>query len=169
MALAGGPTNYSDYAALAQASISRPLVRLIQQSAQSIASGTATALTFGASSEDIDTNSFHDTATNTSRVTPTVAGYYEVTVTASFATGASSYTQITAAAAKNGTRAAPQDIRRPDAGTSATNAQTTATLTANGTTDYFEGFASQNSSGAQNTNVSAGFQSVLEVKFLRPL
>lgn len=146
-----------------------PLVRLIQTAAQSYTSGTVAALTFGTGSNSIDTNSFHSETTNNSRVTPSVPGYYEVQTDISFATGASSYTQITAAVAKNGTRVDPQDVRRPDPGTPATSAETSALATSNGLTDYFEGWGSQNSSGAQNTNQNGGFRCTLQVKFLRPL
>lgn len=45
------------------------MCQLIQQSAQSgWATGVATAITFGASSETVDTGAFHDTSTNTTRI-----------------------------------------------------------------------------------------------------
>jgi hypothetical protein len=160
MPAAGDPIYASDF--------DKPLVRLLQQTAQSFASGAAAALTFGTSSTVTDTHGYHSETTNNTRVTPAKAGYYRVTVTASFASA--TYTQIVASPAKNGARAAPQDIMRPDAAsTAAASAQSTALLSANGTSDYFEAFGAQSSSGAQNTNVSAGFQSVFEVEYLRPL
>jgi hypothetical protein len=147
----------------------QPLVRLIQQSAQSFTTGVVAALTFGASSEDIDTDNYHDTVTNNSRVTPLRAGYYEVNVTMSLAAGASSYVQIVAAVAKNGTRVDPQAIMRPDPTTAATSAFTSAMVSCNGSTDYIEAYGQQTSSGSQNTNTSTGFRCVLEVKYLRAL
>lgn len=146
-----------------------PIVRLVQRATQSIASATATAITFGSTSTDYDTHGFHSETTNNTRVTPTIPGYYAASASVSFGTGASSYTQISAAVAKNGTRVDPQDLKRPDPSTAATSAYTQAIVTSNGITDYFEEWGSQNSSGAQNTNGSAGFRCVLEVRFLRPL
>lgn len=146
-----------------------PVVRLVQRAAQSIVSATATQVQYGSTSTDYDTHSFHSETTNNTRVTPTIPGYYRVHATASFGTGSGNYTQVSSGVAKNGTRVDPQDLRRPDPGTAACTAYTTAVVTSNGTTDYFEGWASQNSTGAQNTNTSSGFRCVLEVSFVRPL
>jgi hypothetical protein len=164
---AGDPVYASDINAIIAATTGKPLVRLVQQTSQNLAAGAATPLTFGAGSTAIDTHTFHSESVNTSRVTPTIAGYYRCTATASFTSAA--YSQIAAAVAKNGTRQAPQEIMRPDPAAAASSSQTTAELTANGTTDYFEAYGIQSSTGAQNTNTSSGFQSTFEVEFLRPL
>lgn len=159
--------------AIAAGSTEKPLVRLVQQSAQSIASDTDTAITFGASSEDIDTHGFHDTATNTSRITPTVAGYYRLTGSVFWANDTdlvSSYSSL----GKNGTIIAPRSrmVLPSTATSSLTRAiPVTAIQQANGSTDYFELFGRQLQAAAAslNTNTGGSFASVLECEFLRPL
>jgi hypothetical protein len=140
----------------------------VQQSVQSIPDNTITALTFGASSEDIDTHGFHDTASNTSRITPTVAGYYRfygvyycgtisvpVTIDASFR--------------KNGATTIASGGKSPEAGTAAKSVTASCIQSMNGSTDYMEFMALQDSAGATNTNVSARFTSIFECEFIRPL
>jgi hypothetical protein len=103
-------------------------------------------------------------AVNNTRITPNISGIYEVRVTTSMDVGGGAYTQVAAAVAKNGTRIAPQAIARPDAGTPANTTTTTAICLLNGTTDFVEHFATQNNAaGNQNTNVNAGFESVMEL------
>lgn len=51
--------------------------RITKASAQTIATGTETAVTF--TTEDFDTNGMHDTGSNTSRITIQTAGKYLVT------------------------------------------------------------------------------------------
>src|SRR3990167_3602003 len=53
------------------------VVRAVSNAAQTINSGTVTAVTLGA--EDFDTDTLHSTVSNTSRLTATIAGYYMVT------------------------------------------------------------------------------------------
>lgn len=64
----------------------RPLVALRQTTAQTIATGSWTAVTFD--SEDHDSDGMHSTATNTSRVTAVLAGWYQVNATVSFTSNA---------------------------------------------------------------------------------
>lgn len=171
-AVAGGPTYLVDYTALATASVSKPLVRLVQQTAQSIASNTDVAVTFGASSEDTDTNGFHDTGTNTSRITPTVAGYYRLTGMVTYAAD-TDLVDYYAVLAKNGT--AVQRARTILASTATTSTSRTISVTgilqANGSTDYFELMARQLQAAAAslNTNAPGTTSPVFEAEFLRPL
>src|SRR3982750_3036163 len=81
MVAAGDIVYASDVQTVKDYTTGRPLVRLIQQVAQSVTSQVtpATAVTFGASSESIDTHGFHDTVTNNTRITPNIAGYYRAT------------------------------------------------------------------------------------------
>lgn len=147
------------------------LIRLVQQSAQAIASGGQSALTFGAGSHDITTgtgNAWHSTSVNTSRVTPTLAGVYDVRglVSMAIASGGN-YTQVAASIFKNGTRINAPVIQRPDPGTPTVTAQVSAYVQLNGTTDYVEVVGAQVNSGGtnQNTNAGAGFLSTLEVAY----
>lgn len=58
----------------------------------SISTGTSTALTFN--SERYDTDSYHDTGSNTSRLTAPATGYYRITGIVRWASNATSYRQI---------------------------------------------------------------------------
>lgn len=167
---AGDPIKATDDDTVVQSSSAKPLVRLIQQIAQSLASGTITALTFGAGSEDIDTDGYHDTATNPSRVTPLVAGYYRLTAGINFVASGTT-TGIQALTAKNGVAQSPSQRHRPNVTVIVAGAQSTSIASANGTTDYFEALGWQLDSGAaaRLTNIGSGASSTLEVEFLRPL
>lgn len=166
-AVAGGVVNSADVTALAALTTAKPLVRLVQQAAQSIPNSTTTSLTFGSGSEDIDTHAFHDVSTNTSRVTPTIAGYYRCTAT--YAAATNTATQLLVVLAKNGALVQPLVRHTPAATSAAKSVTTTAIMSANGTTDYFEMQVQQNSGGALNTQVGGSVNSVFEVEFLRPL
>jgi hypothetical protein len=137
-------------------SLTRPYVHLYQSNTgtQSVANTTATAITFDA--EVIDNPSgtgFHSTVSNISRVIPTVAGRYFLVGGVCFpAAGTGSFL---AQFRKNGAvvlGAAPyQDKQLYTSGFVALTAQCHATLTANGTTDYFELWTNQNSGGSLST------------------
>lgn len=150
--------------------IRAPLVRLIQQAAQSIPHNTNTAATFGASSEDIDTHGFHDTASNTSRITPTVAGYY--LLTGCYVTvAAADYTNIGCSIFKNGASAGIWDRRGPNVTNVVKTAYCDAILSANGSSDYFEldVYHTNGAVAARNTSTGTGFATTFEAIFLRPL
>lgn len=157
------------YAADLNQLLEKPMVRLIQQSAQSIADATNVAITFGTSSEDYDTHNFHNPSSNTSRITPTVAGYYTFKGMA-FMSASNTYTAIASTIAKNGTSL--PGFSRSDATTAVNSSRSQyveMTLTADGSSDYFELIVSQTSGGAKNTNVSSPLASVFECVFERPL
>lgn len=63
-----------------------PACRAIRTTNQSIATATSTAISFD--SESFDTAAMHDTSVNTSRVTFTIAGIYQVSGTVMFASNA---------------------------------------------------------------------------------
>lgn len=63
------PQDVQNLASDVDSAMTRPMCYLVQQTAQTgWTSGTSTAVTFGAGSEVIDTDTLHDTSTNTSRV-----------------------------------------------------------------------------------------------------
>jgi hypothetical protein len=146
-----------------------PLVRLVQATGQPLSNNTAAALTFTAGSVVVDTHSFHSTTANTTRITPSVPGWYRLVGTVSMVSA--SYTQVLAVIRKNGSNISPLILTRPDAagGAAAEAVQVTALEQANGSTDYFEVVGQQNSSGSQNTNVVGGLASTFECQFIRPL
>lgn len=168
---AGDPLNSADAILLEEYTIRKPLVRLIQQAAQSLPHNTNTAITYAAGSEDIDTHGWHDVAVNNTRITAQFAGYYTVRVHVQMATAAATnYNQVTTSIAKNGTRIPPQTFTRPDAASNAGATANTSALVFLGIGDYVEHFSSQanGAATAQSTNVSAGFQSTMELVFERP-
>jgi hypothetical protein len=166
---AGATIDATDITALQGYTTGRPLVRLIASGTQSIPHNTQTALTF-TGAEDIDTHGYHDTATNTSRVTPLTAGYYRARGVVYFGTRAD-YTLLEASIGKNGTTIAPSGRRIPPLITGVQAVEAVAIVSVNGTTDYIEvyGLHINSAAAAQVTNQSGRFSSVLEVEFLRPL
>lgn len=169
--LAGAPANSVDVAAIIALTTAKPLVRLIASATQSIPFNIATALTF-TGSEDIDTHNFHDPATNPSRITPNVPGYYTARATF-FIVAAADYTLVDCWVRKNGaTNLAPSG--RHSKGTTASNADTATTdalVPMNGSSDYVElvGLQANGASAARLTNQSSQFSSVLELIFERSL
>jgi hypothetical protein len=159
-----------DYTTLASYTSGRPVGRLIQQAAQSIPGNTNTLLLFGAGSTDIDTHSYHSESVNTSRVTPLLAGYYRFT--AAYVTVArGDYNNIGCAIFKNGATAGTWARRGESAFNVVKSIMSTAILSANGSTDFFEMMVYQINTAAvaSNSSTGGGFASVLEWDFLRPL
>lgn len=163
--VAGAPTASADFAALVAQTAGKPLVRLVASAAQSLATSTLTAITF-TGSEDIDTHGFHNPASNTSRITPTIAGYYRLYGVVVFFTTTAT---LEAYIAKNGTAVAGGQ-REAAVATGAVRGLTASSiLSANGSTDYFEIQGWQNSGGALLTNLSGRITSMFECEFIRPL
>lgn len=170
---AGVPPDIADILALVQASSGKPLVRLVQQAAQSIASATDVAITFGAGSEDVDTHGFHDTSTNTTRVTPTVPGWYRLNGTVWMAAD-TDVINLIVGFGRNGSQMAPKNrlvLQSTATASIPRSFNATAMLSANGTTDYFELYVAQQQAAAAalNTLASGSTSSVFEVEYLRPL
>lgn len=166
---AGAIVEEEDITTIEESSSEKPLVRLIQQSAQSLNNATNTDITFGVGSTDIDTHAFHSESSNTARVTPTVAGYYRARAHLHMAAAAASYTQLVVGLSKNGTRVDPHTVYRPDPTVAATGCSAEAIISCNGSTDYITMTANQTSGGARDTGSATPFRSTLEVEFLRPL
>ena len=168
MPAAGDRILATDTATLTSYVLTPPICRLIQQAAQTITFGTTPALTFGAGSEDIDTNNFHDPTTNNTRITPSIAGYYEFDSMLHVVMGSSS-ANLQIFIMKNGVIAPPGSFQATgftNAGFSAYSGKTI--LSANGTTDFFEARAGVGTANA-TTQVSGGINSTFQCTFLRPL
>jgi hypothetical protein len=171
--VATGDKFYSaDFNQLVTLTLQRPLVRLIQQAAQSIANTADVPLTFGAGSEDIDTHGFHDTSTNNTRITPTVPGYYQLNGNVWWSNDGD-VVSYHSAIARNGSVVARNRILlgTSTALTSTRSHLVTAILSANGSGDYFEliGQQTQNVTGSLSTNAAGSFSSTFECIYLRPL
>lgn len=161
------PAGDNAYWSDVQYGVRPPLCRLIAQAVQSIPTGTLTALTFGAGSEELDTHGFHDTAVNPTRITPTVAGWYRFTgsyFTAAMGTPANR----TAYFRKNGATAVPPGPRDGGAGITS-SIEVSALISCNGGSDYVELMAQQSSSGAVNTSATSQQASVFECEYVSPL
>lgn len=166
-AVAGGIVAANDITSFQNLTLYRPLVRLVASGAQNLTLNTMTAITF-TGSEDVDTHNYHNPASNASRVTPGIAGYYRCYGWFNFTSATSA---IETFIGKNGT-ALPSGTREESLSAGfARGIFTTAMVQANGSGDYFELMALQNVSGGttQPTNQSGRFSCVLEVEFLRPL
>ena len=121
----------------------------------SIPNNTDTALTFN--TENFDTNSYHDTSTNTSRLTVPTTGKYLITANAGFAANATGYRF--AKIVKNGaTTVSNINTMASPNGTYDTHINNSVVVSATAA-DYFEIFVFQTSGGALN----GGTVSVLPV------
>lgn len=166
---AGDIINAVDINDIFDVTVDKPIGRIRQGTAQTgITNSTNTMVTFTATDE-IDTHAFHNPASNSSRVTPTVAGTYRVTGGVALG-GNTDYTQVQAFLAKNGTALAPAHRITPSATSNTLVLPVSALIECNGSTDYFEiGFnASRSGAGTSATVVSVQFACVLEWELTRP-
>jgi hypothetical protein len=162
---AGDEVVWADLDELGDYTIRASIGRLQQAVAQSIPDATLTALTW--TTEDIDTDGQHDTGANTARITPNVAGYYRfdyLYYTAAMTTPANMDVSLR----KNGSGTIASGNRSAGA-TVASSLSGWTLIEMNGTTDYVEVLAFQDSAGAVNSNVSARFTSVVTWELRRPV
>lgn len=148
---------------LAGQTTTKPIGRIYETASQNLADATAVAITF--TLEDFDTHSFHSTSSNTSRVTPTVAGYYRFRGTVAFGAQA---TPVFSDAwiRKNGATDLP-GAGRAAGQTSAFCVAAEAIVSMNGSTDYIELIGRQDSAGLDTTNTTSPFVSCLEWEYVR--
>lgn len=168
MSLAAGQiATETDIQAILNASSEKPVVKLIQTVAQTMTDNAAdAALTFTTGSTDIDTHSFHSESSNTSRITPSIAGIYRFRGTMVLAAITTAVT-IGAVIAKNGTAQAPRARIGPNSTASQRTVSVETILSMNGTTDYAEILGFQDSAGNVATTVGSSFTSTFECEYLR--
>lgn len=142
-----------------------PIGRLQQATNQNVPDATLTALTW--TTEAIDTDGQHDPVTNTSRITPNLAGYYRFDV-CYYSEAAATPANMDVSVRKNGTGTIASGNRVVGA-TIANSVSGWTMLDMNGDTDYVEFLAFQDSAGAELTNVSSRFTSFCTWQYLRPL
>lgn len=124
--------------------INGPAFSAYQSSGTSLSNNTYTKVLFD--TEDFDTNNNF----SSSRFTPTVAGYYQLSASILFASGQT--TESVIAVYKNGSLfKLLQDIRA----TFVASFSGSILVYANGTTDYFEIYCYQSSGGSINTNTAS--------------
>jgi hypothetical protein len=124
----------TDLSALVSKTYQKPIGRSLPSAAQAVPVTTQTALLFGA--EDYDTSNAHSTSVNTSRITPTVPGYYRFSGTAFFATAGSGIHSVEWR--KNGVTRLPSAWRQTSDGANTSMGPLSQVQPMNGTTDYME-------------------------------
>lgn len=137
----------SDVTDTATFMLNPPIFLGIQSSVQSVGTGVWTSLTLDTTT--VDTYAGHSNVTNSSRYTPTVPGWYIACGTSAFAANPTGSRGCRLAV--NGTVLLGSG-QLVGAGTlSASVASATRLVYLNGTTDYIEAQAGQNSGGALST------------------
>jgi hypothetical protein len=144
-----------------------PVGRIVASGTTALPDNTQVAIAFSAADE-IDTHGQHNPASNNTRVTPNLAGYYRFDGTAFF-NEQSTPNVLDANFRKNGTTQLAPSGRTPGSSLHPTTCSTTVIQSMNGSTDYVELMARQDSGGADTTHSSAQFTSVIEWEWLRPL
>lgn len=139
------------------------ICRLSRDGVQGITDSTLSAINFSA--DDLDPRDWHSTGVNPNRVTPDIAGWYEVTFEVRWAND-TDYTALRQFVAKNGATGTQfGEFRWNTAAVSATPSFVTVThIELDGSTDYVEGYVSQSNTNAAQNNVTARFA----VKLLYP-
>ena len=127
---------------------------------QSLTTSTFTKIQF--SSEEFDTNSNYDNATNY-RFTPTVPGYYQVNLALGFTASASGI--CLASIYKNGSRFKDGSII-PNASVGPL-CVASALIYFNGSTDYVEGYGFQTSGGNLTVSVNLGTAGYFQASLVR--
>ncbi len=160
-----------DFASISASSDEKPIGRVTASGTQSLTHNTYIGINMAI--EEIDTHGFHSTTVNTSRVTPTVPGYYRFTGSVAHA-GRTDYVFIeTTIRVNGGTPIAPTTRDRvPLADAATTMCQiASAIVECDGVTDYVEVVGRQlnGASAAQVTAQSVHLSSSLEWEFLRGL
>lgn len=142
-----------------------PAVKLVQQAAQPMTSGAATAMTFGAGSEEYDYPGLHDVATNTTRITVTKAGRWEFKGTVQIA-NTTAVVSMSAHIAKNGAAQQPAFPRVRHSGAGSTVAAFASTTLEMAVGDYAELIGVQSSGVSLNTQASGGVNSTFEGRYV---
>jgi hypothetical protein len=122
-----------------------PAFSAYRSTSQSLANASFTKVQ--CDTEEFDTNSNYDNATNY-RFTPTVAGYYQIS---GCVAGAGAYAQLLASIYKNGSEF-KRGVQAGSAGAYLFQATVSVLIYLNGSTDYIELYAYQQSGGAGTIN-----------------
>lgn len=131
---------------LIDARLPKVIFSAYMSSTQSFTNNTPTKVQFNA--EEYDVGSYYDSATNY-RFTPLVAGYYQISGRIQFASGASGSAEIDLY--KNGSEYKRGANLPFPSGGSTMMPNISAVVYLNGSTDYIELYAAQNSGGSLST------------------
>ena len=140
---ADSPTEVGQFNSNGYVPTNAPSFKAVMSAVTAISNVGATKLVLN--TEEWDTNSNYDTANY--RFTPTVAGYYSLT--GSMFVSAATTSRVGVAIYKNGSEYAWQFMSGVTSAGGA-NPQVSTIAYANGSTDYFELYAAQNSSSSIN-------------------
>lgn len=158
----------TDLAGIKAGSNLKPAGRMVQTVAQTgIANNTIVAATF--TTEELDTDNYHNNVTNTSRVTPGKAGWFRFSGAICF-TGQTDYTAIESLLRFNGSAGLPPATRvTPNATATTMVLPVSALVLFNGSTDYVELCLrfSRSGAGTSSTTISVQFATTLEWTFER--
>ena len=133
---------------------------VLENTSQSIPNNTSTAVAFA--SEVLDPLNWHDNATNNTRVTPNIAGFYLVTMQMNDINGAGQ-TRAALSLQKNGAEITGVRVRMDTTGEDDDFALP-GYVQCNGTTDYLQMVVLQNNSGGVSRTITARFT----VQFVHP-
>ncbi len=142
-----------------------PIGRCVASGAQALADDTVVAITF--TSEEFDSHNQHSTVTNPTRITPNVAGVYEFDGTVHFQAQASPVLTEVFWRISGGAALAPSGAFVGS--TTQFTLSTKVYYEMNGTTDYMELCARQNSAGADNTTQVSQYSSAIQWRRVRAL
>jgi hypothetical protein len=137
-----------------------PSTRVYNNAAISVNNTTNTTLTFN--TERWDTDTMHNTVTNTSRLTATTAGLYHIYANISWASNATGYRVMTIVL-NGATTIANVDQRAVDGAITTHVVSTEYSLAA---TDYVEVVVYQNSGGALNVAAGANYSPEFGMTYL---
>lgn len=159
-AVAGTPANASDANTWRDGvnwvQSNHPLFIGTNSANQSIPNNSSTAITLN--TEEIDSDSTHSTATNTSRCTPQTPGYHDIFAYCNFAANATGLRQLEVKF--NGTTSLSLDSKPTVGSGAATHCNVSTKANFNGSTDYVEMYAFQTS--GTGINVAAGARLCVE-------
>ncbi len=132
-----------------------PPICILSAGTQAITNTTATVLTY--STEVVDTDAMHSTATNTSRITINTAGVYLFTCQMTIAGAGAEGSRVLASLSKNGGEAVTNGARVDTGNTSASSpvAVSLSLIHSCAVTDYFEWQIFQSSGGSRNVDGSS--------------
>ena len=140
-----------------------PIMQIRQTAAQSLASGTQTALLFD--TEDVDSSNMHSTVTNTSRATAVYPGWYRFCGGLPVATGATGRRGIRFMTL--GTTVVPgSPVMYFPASAGQTEIASRTVLIFLNVTDYVEAQGFQDNGGALNTVVAAPDQASMTAEWV---
>lgn len=136
------------------------MARVFHNAHQSIANNTLTALAFN--SERFDTDTLHDTATNNSRLTATVAGVYLMTSSIQWASDSVGFRQLTHRV--NGATFINAEL--DDIDSAQTHQQSITTIYKLAANDYVETVVRQTSGAALDCQTSANYAPEFSMSYL---